>query len=109
MGDSRLGIGKRPRGQTSTPGHTRAGTLYGTAGYAAPELSDDAHMAGPEADIYSIGQLIGAILTGRVPQANMSLLPEDPGWREVVACATQFDPQRRPSNVDGFLDLCVSL
>ncbi|MBB5828597.1 serine/threonine-protein kinase [Micromonospora carbonacea] len=103
------GIGKRPHGQTSTPGHTRAGTLYGTEGYAAPELSDDAHKAGPEADIYSVGQLIGAILTGRVPQANIPLLPDDRGWREVVAAATAFDPQSRPSDVDEFEDLCAPL
>lgn len=94
------GIGKRPRGMTSTPGRTHTGSLYGTEGYAAPEASLNAHKAEPPADIYSIGQIIGNILTGRQPQPNIPLLPDHPGWRQVVEKATQFDPGRRPSTVD---------
>jgi len=94
------GIGKRPRGMTSTPGRTHTGSLYGTEGYAAPETSLNAHEAEAPADIYSIGQIIGNILTGRQPQPNIPLLPDHPGWREVVEKATQFDPDRRPATVD---------
>ena len=94
------GIGKRPRGMTSTPGRTHTGSLYGTEGYAAPEASFNAHDTEPPADIYSIGQIIGSILTGRQPQPNIPLLPDQPGWREVVEKATQFDPGRRPATVD---------
>lgn len=94
------GIGKRPRGMTSTPGRTHTGSLYGTEGYAAPEASLNAHHAEPPADIYSIGQIIGSILTGRQPQPNIPLLPDHPGWREVVLKSTQRDPGRRPGTVD---------
>lgn len=94
------GIGKRPRGMTSTPGRTHTGSLYGTEGYAAPEASLNAHKAGPPADIYSIGQIIGNILTGRQPQPNIPLLPDHPSWREVVEKATQFNPTHRPATVD---------
>jgi serine/threonine protein kinase len=59
------GLTRRPRGQPTNPGRTRAGTMFGTEGFADPELSADAHNAGPEADIYSIGQIIGwALLLG---------------------------------------------
>jgi hypothetical protein len=94
------GIGKRPRGMTSTPGRTHTGSLYGTEGYTAPEALLNAHEARPPADIYSIGQIIGNILTGKLPQPNIPLLPDHPSWREVVEKATQFNPGRRPATVD---------
>ena len=94
------GIGKRPHGLTSTPGRTRTGSLYGTEGYAAPEASLNAHYAEPSADIYSIGQIIGSILTGRQPQPNIPLVPRQPGWREVVLESTQREPGSRPGTVD---------
>ncbi|MCA1570173.1 MAG: serine/threonine protein kinase [Chloroflexi bacterium] len=99
------GIGKRPHGLTSTPGRTHTGSLYGTEGYAAPESSRDAHDVGPQADIYSIGQIIGAVLTGRQPLPNIPLLPDDTQWTEVVQAATQFDPAHRPATVDELLAL----
>lgn len=94
------GIGRRPRGMTSTPGRTHTGSLYGTEGYTAPEALLNAHEAGPPADIYSVGRIIGNILTGRLPQPNIPLLPDQPSWREVVEEATQFNPSRRPATVD---------
>jgi serine/threonine-protein kinase len=99
------GIGRRPHGMTTTPGRTHVGSLYGTEGYAAPEASLDAHKAGPPADIYSIGQIIGNILTGEQPQPNIPLLPDHPGWRQVVERATQLDPGSRPATVDDLQSL----
>lgn len=98
------GLARRPRGMTSDPGRTRTGTGYGTEGFAAPELALDAHQVGPAADIYSLGQLIGSILTGRTPQANISLIPPQEPWARIVARATRFDPAERYSGVDEFLD-----
>jgi serine/threonine-protein kinase len=57
------------------------------------------------ADIYSIGRLIAAILTGASPQQNLPLLPEGGPWRAVVAEATQQKPTDRPQDVDEFLGL----
>lgn len=99
------GIGRRPRGLTSTPGRTHTGSLYGTEGYAAPESSHDAHDVGPQTDIYSIGQIIGAVITGRQPLPNIPLLPDDTRWREIVQAATQFHAARRPATVDELLHL----
>jgi len=88
---------------------TRTGTGFGTEGFAAPEMSDDAHDSPPATDIYSIGQLIGAILTGRRPQANIPLLPGSGPWQAVVAEATRRDPADRPQDVDELLSLLKDL
>jgi serine/threonine protein kinase len=99
------GLGRRPRGQTSDPRRTRAGGPFGTEGFAAPELSINAHDVGPQADIYSIGQIIGWTLTGSWPQANVPLLPPAGPWRNVVKAATAHDPSRRPATVSELLTL----
>ncbi|WIN00438.1 protein kinase [Actinoplanes oblitus] len=102
------GLGRRPRGQTSQPGRTRAGFLYGTEGFAAPELSDDAHEAGPQADIFSIGQLIGWAVTRQWPRANRPLIPAGTVWQTAVEVMTHDDPARRPASVDDVLELVRS-
>jgi hypothetical protein len=99
------GLGRRPRGQTTQPDRTKVGVLYGTEGFAAPELSVDAHAADARSDIYSLGQFIGWALTRRMPQANVPLLPGSGPWRHVVKAATQLDPERRPSNIVEFMAL----
>ncbi|MFF0767364.1 serine/threonine-protein kinase [Nonomuraea wenchangensis] len=100
------GLGRRPRGQTSLPGRTHTGSGFGSEGFAAPELmSGNPHHATPATDIYSIGRLIGAILTGQPPETNIPLLPETGPWRDVAAEATQRNPADRPQDVDEFLRL----
>jgi hypothetical protein len=99
------GYTRRPRGQTTNRDRTRVGAMLGTEGFAAPELSADAHQAGPQADIYSIGQIIGWILRGEWPNANTPLLPAGGPWRHVVWKATQLDPAHRPATIDDFLDV----
>ncbi|WP_210582094.1 dsDNA nuclease domain-containing protein [Streptomyces sp. GESEQ-4] len=99
------GIARRPPGQTTNPQRTRVGVSMGSEGFAAPELSIDAHSAGPPADIYSLGQLIGWAVTRRIPQQNIPLIPDSGPWRAVVRDATRTEPGRRPATVQAFLDL----
>ncbi|MGN9906833.1 protein kinase domain-containing protein [Phytohabitans sp. LJ34] len=99
------GLGRRPRGQTTDARRTRTGTAFGTEGFAAPELAVDAHAAGPQADIYSIGQIIGWALTGSLPHANIPLLPAGGPWRAVVKAATRHDSHDRVASVDDLLAL----
>jgi serine/threonine-protein kinase len=100
------GLGRRPRGQTSVPHRTRTRSGFGSEGFTAPELlSGNPHDATPATDIYSIGRLIGAILTGQPPETNIPLLPETGPWRTVVAEATHRNPADRPQDVDEFLRL----
>jgi eukaryotic-like serine/threonine-protein kinase len=57
------------------------------------------------ADIYSIGRLLAAILTGEPPEQNLPLLPESGPWRAVVAEPSHHKPADRPQDVDEFLRL----
>jgi hypothetical protein len=96
------GIARRPHGRTPDHPLTRVGVSMGSEGFAAPELSDDAHNAGPQADIYSIGQVIGWWDTARQPRAYRPLIPESGPWRTVVRSATREDPRKRPPTVAEF-------
>ncbi|MGV9565038.1 AbiJ-related protein [Streptomyces sp. NPDC003480] len=99
------GIVRRPRGQTTHAQRTRVGVRFGSDGFAAPELSQDAHAATQTADIYSLGQLIGWAVTGTMPQINVPLIPKTGPWRTVVRIATQSDPTLRPATTDAFQQL----
>lgn len=96
------GIVRRPRGQTTNP--KRTGTTIGTVEFGAPELSVDPHNATPASDIYSLGKVIGWLLTGLTPEVNVPLLPSGP-WRGVVRRCTYRDPQQRPQTIADFLDM----
>lgn len=99
------GLVRRPRGQTTDAHRTRSGVALGTDGFAAPELLASPHHAGPQADIYSVGQLIGWALCSEWPQPNIPLLPPDGPWREIVQAATLHDPIHRPATIAEFLAL----
>ncbi|MFF0448058.1 serine/threonine-protein kinase [Streptomyces sp. NPDC004609] len=100
------GLGRQPRGETSVPRRTQTGTGFGSEGFAAPELtSGNPHNVAATADIYSIGRLIAAILTGERPEQNLPLLPARGPWRAVVAEATRHKPTDRPQDVNEFLRL----
>ncbi|WP_239082455.1 protein kinase domain-containing protein [Actinoplanes teichomyceticus] len=102
------GLGRRPRGTTTDPARTRVGGEFGTAGFAAPELAVNAHLAGAQADVFSIGQIVGWACTGRDPQPNVPLLPPSGPWRIIAKAATAHDPARRPDGVDGLLALIAA-
>jgi serine/threonine-protein kinase len=73
-------------------------------------MSADAHGdPTPATDIYSIGQLIGAILREQRPQANIPLLPDSGPWRPIAAEATRFNQVDRPQTVDDLLGLLRSI
>ncbi|MFD3997159.1 serine/threonine-protein kinase [Streptomyces sp. NPDC058583] len=96
------GIVRLPRGQTTA---RRTGTELGTPGFSAPEMFTDPHGAGFSSDIYSLGQVIGWVLTGRAPEINRPLLPPPGPWYGVVHKATRFEPGERPQSIEDFLAL----
>lgn len=102
------GLARRPRGETSTPGRTRAGVSIGTEGFAAPELSVDAHEATQACDIYGLGQVIGWLVTGTWPRANTPLIPSSGPWRVVVRRAAHPVPDQRIQTCGELLDMIES-
>lgn len=104
------GLGRQPRGETSLPGRTRTGTGFGSEGFAPPELpSGNPHRVVAAADIYSIGRLIAAIVTGERPEQNLPLLPSSGPWRTVVMETTRHNSTDRPQNVDELLRLLANI
>ena len=84
---------------------TRGGQFLGTPGYWAPEQAHGrAEQVGPRSDVYGLGALLVALLTGAPPQPLGSSLPE------LLAAVDQ--PPRPPSGqrpeVDPALDaICL--
>jgi eukaryotic-like serine/threonine-protein kinase len=100
------GLGRRPLGQTSDPALTHTVTGFGSEGFAAPEqASGNPHDVTAAADIYSIGRLIAAILTGKRPEQNVPLLPPPSPWLPIVERSTQHRVADRTKDIDEFLDL----
>ncbi|WP_274036600.1 protein kinase domain-containing protein [Streptomyces sp. MMBL 11-1] len=99
------GIARRPAGQTSAD-RALTNASIGSPGFAAPELSTNPHDGAVAAsDVYSLGQVIGWVLTGVWPQPNVPLLPAPGPWRGVVRQATHPDPAARPHDMTAFLAL----
>ncbi|MFD4866260.1 protein kinase [Streptomyces sp. NPDC058412] len=97
------GIVRRPRGKTTKAGRTSF--EIGSEGFAAPELSVNAHEASHASDIYSVGRVIAWAVTGTDPQPNIALLPPPGPWRTIVRATTQHDPAHRPQHVHDLLTL----
>ncbi len=74
------------------------GLDMGTPGYTAPEVFQDASLAGPLADIYAVGVIFHQLLSGTDPAGSMEPPTEATGnllldkvWRK----ATSVDPSKR--------------
>lgn len=88
---------------------TDSGGRLGTPGYIAPE-NDYGERCNPQSDIYSLGVVLEQCLTGESPGDRWSRpdrgsgefvrgagLPEP--WNEIIARATQGDPQLRYATI----------
>lgn len=87
---------------------TETGQGLGTRGFAAPETWSDAHAVDERADVYSLGRVVGWLLTGRWPQQNEELLP--PGrLRGLVYEATALSPARRLASMAAMRSRLIQL
>ncbi|KAB7790293.1 tyrosine kinase [Bifidobacterium leontopitheci] len=85
-------------------------TTLGTYGFAAPEQFGFAP-TDMRSDIYSLGRLLGFMLTGVYPDdARYGRLLDDAAvtpapLRDAIRSACAFEPSARPQDVNGFLQL----
>lgn len=99
---SDFGVARNASG-TTTADLTQNGHLVGTERWAAPEQHYDAHSATSRTDVYSLGAIVGWIMTGELPTPVNVPLP--PGrFRTVVVRATRSEPAQRYSSLDGMLE-----
>ncbi|GAA5152343.1 hypothetical protein GCM10025768_20200 [Microbacterium pseudoresistens] len=98
---SDFGIARNAPGST-TAELTRQGNLVGTERWAAPEQHADAHSATPRTDVYSVGAIVGWIMTGELPTPVYVPLPSE-RYRTVVTRATRRAPGQRYPTVDDML------
>jgi len=70
---------------------TARGTALGTLAYMAPEQWLDASAAGPPADMYAFGLILGELLAGRHPLLDLVQPYSEQAWREA-----HFSGQPRP-------------
>jgi eukaryotic-like serine/threonine-protein kinase len=76
---------------------TRTGVAMGTAGFDAPELSENPSAASASTDVYSLGRVVAWFLTGTWPRSGRLLLPDGPAlrWRVFVRNCTEEAIEQR--------------
>jgi eukaryotic-like serine/threonine-protein kinase len=118
-----FGISKLTSAATLTPGEelTRAGTIFGTPQFMAPEQMRDARNVNERSDIYALGAIFYRAISGAYPYDGETLtelavrivegraqplhvrVPRlDRGLSDVIMKALALDPQHRFSTVSDF-------
>ena len=89
-------------------GMTKTGATLGTPAYMAPEQVRDSRSAGPQADLYSVGAILYALLSGRPPfegDSDMAIVAQV--LTEEAAPLQQLNAQL-PEEVCALVDACLS-
>jgi len=88
---------------------TRAGDVFGTPRYMAPELARGAHAPAPSSDVFAFGVIAVELLANRAPFAEPPVLARLDGrtpaaatldgvtHRELLARCLGLDPEQRPT------------
>jgi hypothetical protein len=80
---------------------TRAGDMFGTPTYMAPEVVANARAATPSADVFSFGVIAYELLTGRA-RTSAAAEPSsiDARLRSLVELCVDRDPMKRPRMIE---------
>lgn len=77
---------------------TQANAFFGTPFYAAPEQFDDAHEAGPAADVHAVGKMLMYCLSGQPPGPYLKLKGIQKPYQDVITrCAAEYPEDRYES------------
>jgi serine/threonine protein kinase len=83
---------------------TRAGTIVGTPGFMAPEQAQGSEQVGPAADIWALGAVLYACLTGRAPFVGENAL-------EMITATLESEPvppdEINPDADPDLVDICL--
>lgn len=86
------------------PGHTTqiitSGPGIGTVYFAPPEAELDPHRMDHRADIFSLGQVIGWLVSGQKPRPQQTTILAGSPWSELVARMTSRPVNDRPQTMD---------
>ncbi|MGC6426317.1 MAG: protein kinase domain-containing protein [Akkermansiaceae bacterium] len=91
-------------GLASSSEQSEEGIVYGTPGYAAPEIMTDAGSMGISSDIFAVGVILHELLTGKLPSDD----PRPPSRQakchpqldRIVRKATRTNPESRYSSAE---------
>jgi serine/threonine-protein kinase len=90
-----------PRGKTNEPRLTRAGSVFGTPEYMAPEQAAGRSDTDGRVDIYALGVLLYEMICGRVPHRGDSMVR--------TLAMQMLDPIEPPSKVRPDLQIAPEL
>ncbi|WP_329293832.1 serine/threonine-protein kinase [Streptomyces pseudovenezuelae] len=88
---------------------TQAKALLGTWFYAAPEQFDDAHEAGPPADVYAVGKILMYCLTGNPPGPYLRLKGVSEPYKDVIVRCAAEEPEDRYQSMSALREALLSI
>lgn len=95
IGDFGLATGEQPGGE---------GFVFGTPGYAAPEVTQDPENVGVPADIFAVGVILHQLLTGKMPDDDTRTASRQaqchPQLDRIIRKATHLNPESRYATCD---------
>jgi len=88
--------------ERNTPSLTSSTAIFGTPYYMAPEVEEGVKFVGVQADIYSLGMMLQALVLAKSHLSLRNPIPPSP-FRPIIQKAIEYKPEDRYSNVEEML------